>query len=139
MSKNPTKKPFVSYSEKLKDPRWQKKRLQVLERDGWRCQNCWDEKTTLHIHHTYYFKNEDPWDCPNNSLITLCVNCHKYEHDLKNGSAEDVKRSIEEAQQNGYLLSDVEWLINTIMEGFHTRKEFSSFLYSFRETIKEEI
>jgi hypothetical protein len=25
------------YSDKLKDPRWQKKRLQIMERDNWCC------------------------------------------------------------------------------------------------------
>jgi len=27
----------MTYKEKLLDPRWQKKRLEVLERDGWAC------------------------------------------------------------------------------------------------------
>ena len=26
-----------TYKQKLKDPRWQKKRLKVLERDDWKC------------------------------------------------------------------------------------------------------
>jgi len=133
------KKTKKSYAEKLRDPKWQKKRLEVFERDGWRCQSCGDDKTTICVHHTCYHKDKDPWDYPERLLITLCENCHKTEHDFKEGSFDDIKYSIQEAQQNGYLLSDVEWLINTIMEGFHTRKEFSSFLYSFRGTIKEEI
>lgn len=32
------------YKEKLKDPRWQKKRLQIFERDDWCCQKCGDER-----------------------------------------------------------------------------------------------
>ena len=35
------------YSQKLKDPRWQKKRLQILERDEWNCQICHDNESTL--------------------------------------------------------------------------------------------
>ena len=33
----------MGYSEKLKDPRWQKKRLEILERDNFRCQYCGDK------------------------------------------------------------------------------------------------
>ena len=36
------------YSEKLKDPRLQKKRLQILERDNWTCQTvAWNEAMAL--------------------------------------------------------------------------------------------
>ena len=43
-----------SYKKLLKDPRWQKKRLKVLERAGWACEECGDTKTELHVHHTFY-------------------------------------------------------------------------------------
>ena len=42
-----------SYKKLLKDPRWQKKRLKVLERAGWACEECGDTKTELHVHHTF--------------------------------------------------------------------------------------
>lgn len=29
-----------SYAEKFKDPRWQKKRLKIMERDNWKCCEC---------------------------------------------------------------------------------------------------
>lgn len=67
-----------SYSEKLKDPRWQKKRLQILERDDWRCQNCFDKEKTLHVHHLCYMEKKDPWDYEENYLLTLCHECHEY-------------------------------------------------------------
>lgn len=68
------------YLEKLKDPRWQKKRLEIMERDRWACQLCGDEESTLMIHHFYYEKS-NPWDCENKSLITLCESCHQKEHE----------------------------------------------------------
>lgn len=67
----------LSYYEKLKLPQWQKKRLEILGRDKWECQNCGDESTTLHVHHTYYEKGLEPWEYPSQSLITLCEPCHK--------------------------------------------------------------
>jgi hypothetical protein len=66
----------MSYAEKLTDPRWQRVRLKVLERDSFCCKLCSDEKTTLHVHHSYYDKNADPWDYPLDSLVTLCKDCH---------------------------------------------------------------
>jgi len=37
----------VTYAEKLKDPRWQKKRLEIMERDEWTCQWCVDSESPL--------------------------------------------------------------------------------------------
>jgi len=64
------------YSEKLKDPRWQKKRLEILNRDGWSCKYCSTKEKTLHVHHLFYFKNKDPWDIPDGFLVSLCSDCH---------------------------------------------------------------
>lgn len=63
-----------TYGEKLKDPRWQKVRLQVFERDQWTCKYCKDPKSSLHVHHTEYAG--EPWDVPIEKLITLCEYCH---------------------------------------------------------------
>lgn len=68
-----------SYSDKLKDPRWQRLRLEVLQRDDWRCFYCGDTKTTLHVHHAMYL-GKDPWDTPADCLMTLCEDCHTVEH-----------------------------------------------------------
>lgn len=71
-----------SYIELLKDPRWQKKRLQILERDNWTCQDCYDTTTTLNVHHLHY--GEAPWDVPDGLLITLCEPCHELTTSLMN-------------------------------------------------------
>lgn len=64
------------YSEKLKDPRWQKKRLEVLERDEFTCQKCADKETELHVHHKAYKFGIQPWEYDLNNLETLCKRCH---------------------------------------------------------------
>jgi len=69
----------MSYAEKLKDPRWQKKRLKILERDNWTCQICHSTRKMLTVHHTYYDIRLDPWDYPDYSLKTLCESCHDIE------------------------------------------------------------
>lgn len=70
----------MKYKDKLKDPRWQKKRLEILERDNWACQICGDEESTLVVHH-FKYSNCEPWDIDNEYLITYCEDCHKSEHE----------------------------------------------------------
>jgi hypothetical protein len=65
-----------NYADKLQDPRWQKKRLKILERDKWSCQNCHKTIDTLCIHHYRYILKIKPWEYPDNLLTTLCEPCH---------------------------------------------------------------
>src|SRR5574343_340470 len=74
-----------SYSDKLKDPRWQKRRLLLLESAGFKCESCGDTEETLHVHHVYYEKDRDPWDYPIEAYLTLCSKCHKKWHNIKEG------------------------------------------------------
>lgn len=65
-----------TYSEKLRDPRWQKKRLEILERDKWTCQGCGSKDKELQIHHTVYESGKKPWEHNSERLKTLCSDCH---------------------------------------------------------------
>ncbi|WP_250532402.1 hypothetical protein [Caballeronia sp. ATUFL_F1_KS39] len=67
---------MTDYSEKLRDPRWQKARLEIMERDGWRCTNCGATRSTLSVHHRRYVKGLQPWEYHESSLVTLCGCCH---------------------------------------------------------------
>lgn len=69
----------MTYSEKLKHPFWQKKRLEVMQRDGWRCRKCGAAEKTLNVHHLKYI-GANPWDTPDDSLMTLCEDCHDESH-----------------------------------------------------------
>lgn len=70
----------VDYSEKLKDPLWQKKRLFALERANWKCELCRDEKSTLHVHHLEYRQGREPWEYGDKELMALCEGCHESIH-----------------------------------------------------------
>ena len=70
-----------NYSELLKDPRWQKKRLEIMERDDFACQICTDKKSMLTVHHIYYKKHLKPWEYREKAYLTLCDRCHKLEHE----------------------------------------------------------
>jgi len=66
-----------SYYEKLKDPRWQKKRLEIFERDEFLCCCCFSEDKTLSVHHGYYEFGKEPWEHENETMYTLCEDCHR--------------------------------------------------------------
>lgn len=69
----------TAYFEKLRDPRWQRKRLEVMQRDEFTCQSCFDSGSTLNVHHRVYIKGNEPWDYPVENLVTLCESCHSDE------------------------------------------------------------
>ena len=56
---------------------YQRLRLQVLERDGWRCQIC-GSMTNLEVHHAQFRSRQG--DDTERNLITLCFQCHKLSH-----------------------------------------------------------
>lgn len=76
MKKGPTSKLPSAYAEKLRDPRWQKKRLQILESAEWKCEDCSAEGSTLEVHHCLYIKGREPWDYSPSLLMALCKTCH---------------------------------------------------------------
>lgn len=94
------------YSELLKDPRWQKKRLEIMERDKWCCAVCHDKTNTLMVHHKYYEHGRAPWDYPDESLVTLCEFCHTCESkDIRESLMADALESIKRKFLYGDLLS----------------------------------
>lgn len=73
----------MTYSEKLLDSRWQRKRLEIMGRDMFECQKCHTkDHNTLHVHHRHYINGREPWDYPGELLITLCKDCHKKEEQI---------------------------------------------------------
>jgi hypothetical protein len=74
---------MAGYWEKLKDPRWQRKRLAVFQRAGFECEECGANDKQLHAHHKLYRKNADPWDYQDDELACLCDECHSKAHDLR--------------------------------------------------------
>lgn len=72
------------YKSQYLDPRWQKKRLKIFERDNFTCQKCFETDITLHLHHRRYLRDADVWDCPDELLITLCAKCHLIETEFIN-------------------------------------------------------
>lgn len=75
----------MSYKDLLKDPRWQKRRLEAFEAANWRCEHCNRQDKELHVHHCYYIRGRKPWEYPDALLVVLCGPCHdeKHEHEAR--------------------------------------------------------
>jgi len=71
----------TTYGQKLRDPRWQKRRLEVMQRDEFTCRMCGDNTCTLNVHHLAYSRGKNPWDTDMDLLVTLCEWCHEEWHD----------------------------------------------------------
>ena len=69
-----------TYSEQYRSPKWQKKRLEVMELAGFECVACGSKDKTLNVHHLVYHKGREVWDYENGELQVLCEECHETRH-----------------------------------------------------------
>lgn len=103
--------PKLTYSEKLKHPLWQKKRLLIFERDKWTClscnRNCLKHGLTMHVHHIKYLPNIEPWEYDNSYLATYCELCHNTEHLIGGQINESL---VELVRQNSIFIKPVSQL-----------------------------
>jgi hypothetical protein len=96
-----------TYYEKLKDPRWQKLRLEVMQRDDFACTRCGDKESTLNVHHWFYAKSGNPWDAEFGDMDTLCEDCHSHVESMISTCKTFIKLNKkfsfdEEIEINGY-------------------------------------
>jgi 5-methylcytosine-specific restriction endonuclease McrA len=101
----------MNYAEKLKDPRWQKKRLEIFNRDSFTCQCCKSTTDTLNVHHLAYERNKDPWEYEDLALVTLCEHCH---------ALETFERRLTE-----------DWLLNTLRRNGYSISDLINLIYAF--------
>jgi hypothetical protein len=93
-----------NYAAERLDPRWQRKRLEIMQRDNFRCRACDGTENTLHVHHAYYVKGRKCWDYPAFALKTMCEECHEIEHDFASDPP-DNNSDIKEWE------SEIDWLL----------------------------
>jgi len=105
----------MTYAEKLKDPRWQRKRLEIMERDGFACRDCKSTEKTLEVHHCAY-RGGDPWQTPDALLMTLCSECHH----LRQSTEREIKRMFEDS----FSVSDINSLY-AVSDVLKTASEYS--------------
>jgi 5-methylcytosine-specific restriction endonuclease McrA len=73
MNQLPPRRPRLKLSPTLYRKLW----VEVLERDGWRCQSC-GSLTDLQVHHIR--SRSQLGDDAESNLITLCAQCHQMIH-----------------------------------------------------------
>lgn len=93
----------LTYAQQLKDPRWQRRRLERLNKAEFRCELCFSETTELHVHHSEYFKGRMAWEYEDHELEVLCKDCHVSHHQLE----ESIKRATVDGHFNGHFLAGV--------------------------------
>jgi 5-methylcytosine-specific restriction endonuclease McrA len=98
----------TSYSEKLRHPKWQKKRLEILQRDNFTCQCCFDDDTELNVHHKKYIFGNEIWDYDDSVFITLCIDCHK--------DITESKRNIKNIIDDNFVTTDYIFELESILE-----------------------
>lgn len=75
-----SKKTKIEFHTLYDHPLWKRKRAAILKRDNYKCTVCGSIKD-LQVHHTYYYIEEmAPWLYPDESLLTLCEDCHHSWH-----------------------------------------------------------
>lgn len=107
------------YLAALASPQWQKKRLEIMQRDNFTCQFCGCKDRTLHIHHKVYEKGKKPWEYYDKDLITLCDKCHECITEEKNILYEEfinVRESIREFGFSDAILNAILLHIDAFFE-----------------------
>lgn len=131
-----------SYVEKLKDPRWQKMRLKVMERDGFRCAICGDDTKMLAAHHRWYgqikdeetgnIRNRHPWEYDIKDLVTICSDCHESEHQYIEEYSKDI---ISLLKQMNFNFSDFSDLYGIFVMADYNGVQKEDLLNTMKETV----
>lgn len=123
---------MANYSELLKNPKWQKRRLEILSRDEFMCQSCFDTESELHVHHKCYNYGVDIWDYKDDDLITYCKSCHEECTELK----KSIKKIIDKCFVDPELLNHIEVILKNL-RGYNPYDlyEISKFIASKKNNV----
>ena len=100
----------MGYLELLRHPYWQKKRLEIFNRDNFTCIKCGDTQTNLQLHHLYYKLELLPWEYPDDCFQTLCDLCHMKAEFIKFIQ----KAGIVYLQMNGFTSNDITEIVDFV-------------------------
>lgn len=98
------------YLVQIKSPKWQKRRLDILNRDDFTCQMCGSKETTLHVHHLVYHDGRKMWEYEDWELLTLCEKCHNHEHLI----GEVIDEKIFQLKSRGVSIEEINSLLEKI-------------------------
>jgi hypothetical protein len=107
---------ILSYADQIKHPEWQKKRLEILNRDEFTCQQCGNKEETLHVHHKHYNNGAMIWQYQNWELTTKCKSCHTKTHEKKEPVKEKPNKypQIIKLFDEKFCSLDIEFIFNIL-------------------------
>lgn len=82
----------MTYSEKLQDPRWQKRKSEIQAAARFRCEDCGRADSRLDVHHCAYMAGREPWEYDNSLLMLLCRTCHARRQEMEDSLRIDMGR-----------------------------------------------
>ncbi len=68
----------IAYNVKLRDPRWQARRMEIIRKAGFRCEDCGRVSPWFEVHHCCYIRGREPWEYDDELLMALCHDCHQF-------------------------------------------------------------
>jgi hypothetical protein len=119
----------LTYSEQLAHPNWQKKRLEILSRDGFMCHECAAKDITLHVHHKAYIKGKMAWEYDDEFYQSLCKDCHKRVEEYRATLADTIRdfEEIDMEQLRGFAKALRYGVLRAENPNDETRLEISSY------------
>ena len=108
------------YIKQIKSPKWQKRRLEIMQKDNFTCQICGDKESTLNVHHLVYHKGRNIWEYEDWELITLCEDCHEWQHSLKDALYEKVWY----LQSRGVTMEEISAILEKIDVQLYSGNDF---------------
>lgn len=124
-----------NYLDDFKTPQWQKRRLEILSRSDFKCEICGCESRQLHVHHKYYDQDKRAWEYDDKSLIALCDECHRDEHEYISGLYDMVKCLQENSAKAGFTASDLFYYLHGIELSLHFYTKEGAVDYIIRSLI----
>lgn len=97
----------MTYTDQLKHPMWQKRRLEIMELHDFECGNCGNTENMLNIHHKIYKKGHKAWEYLDEEYECLCTDCHSSAHHLNDIIKEILSKLtfLEKERVLGYALA----------------------------------
>lgn len=120
---------MITYSEKLKDPRWQKRRLDILNLHEFACEKCGSKDKELHVHHRFYLKGREVWEYDNDVFQVLCIDCHEKEHRKTNTNTATEKYNKLKTHLNKFEDNQIWLFMEGVANVIVTRDNMDDFNY----------
>lgn len=122
----------MEYAELLKLPQWQKKRLEIFNRDKWTCTKCGDQWHNLQVHHIYYKRDALPWEYPDKAFITVCDLCHEKEEFYKWIAKIGLRQLEKECGFNHFDLAHIQNLVVHKLANNHHRESARQYIFDIK-------